>query len=113
MKKSQLIISLAALSVAFATSIKPVEAQSFWHQVKDQASNRHGWQYGYGTYPQWRNYGGHGGGHGGGYYGGGSYGTGYNPWGAYGAQQGWGHQQVEQHQLQEHQQQEQHQYSGH
>lgn len=100
MKKSHLIISLVALSVAYGTATQAVEAQSFWHQVKDQASNRHGWQYGNGTY---RNYGGHGGG----------YGTGYNPWGSYGTQQGWGHQQVEQHQLQEHHQQEQHQYSGH
>lgn len=87
MKKSHLIISLVALSVAYATSTKPVEAKSFWHQMKDQSLNRRGWQYGYGTYPQWRNYG-----NSGGYYGnGGGYnGTRYNPWGAYGVQQGWG-----------------------
>ena len=127
MKKIYLAISLIALSIA--SSSIPADAQSFWHQLKDQAFNTHGGQYGYpSTYSS-------------------VYGNGYNSSGIYGNQQGWGQQplrvrtysfygnghnnsleiygnqqgwgqqplqqqQLQQHQLQEHQQLEREQYFG-
>jgi|GEM_PF-1739125 hypothetical protein len=75
--KHKIAITLVAL--AFGLFVNPAEAHhSFWHQVKDQVYNSHGWQYGYGAYPPPVNY----------------HGTNYgysNPWGTYGVQQGWGH----------------------
>lgn len=93
-------LALLLLALSFGVLIKPAEAHhSFWHQVKDQMYNKHGYQYGYGAYPSHNNYRGTSWGH-------------SNPWGTYGVQQGWGHQQSEHQQLEQHQLQE-HQYSGH
>ncbi len=75
MKKVALISAVVLITFAMPPAFSQ---HSFWHQVKDQVYNRHGWQYGYGQYPPAVNY----------------YGTGYgysNPWGTYGVQQGWGH----------------------
>lgn len=76
--------ALFAVLVLMAITLPlPVFAQhSFWHQVKDQAFNRHGWQYGYGSYPAPTYYPGNQNGYGG-------YGH-SNPWGTYGVQRGWG-----------------------
>lgn len=83
-------IAMLLFLLAFTVLVKPAEAQhSFWHRVKDQMSNRHGWQYGYGSYPTYNNYRGSNWGH-------------SNPWGTYGAQQGWGHQQGNHHEYEEH-----------
>ena len=71
-------IAMLLFALAFTVLVKPAEAQhSFWHQARDQMTNRHGWQYGYGTYPSYHNYRGTNWGH-------------SNPWGNYGMQQGWG-----------------------
>ncbi len=84
----QFALMIGALAVV-AISAQPVFANhSFWHQVKDQVYNSHGWQYGYGTYPAPRNYPGTTYGH-------------SNPWGTYGYQQGWGHAQRDAHEYQE------------
>ena len=75
----KLAIATLSLVLLFTVLIKPAEAHhSFWHRAKDQMTNRHGWQYGYGAYPAYNNYRGT------------SWGN-SNPWGTYGAQQGWGH----------------------
>lgn len=86
MKTLALLSALALMAI----SMPPVFAHhSFWHQVKDQVYNQHGWQYGYGAYPPPANYPGTGYGH-------------SNPWGTYGTQQGWGGAQYGRHEYEEH-----------
>ncbi|HEY9680479.1 MAG TPA: hypothetical protein V6C86_02710 [Oculatellaceae cyanobacterium] len=83
-------IAMLLFALAFTVLVKPAEAQhSFWHQARDQMTNRHGWQYGYGSYPTYNNYRGT------------SWGN-SNPWGTYGMQQGWGHAQADHHEYEEH-----------